>query len=170
MTSQNLSRRELALGRYPWLEGAIKKYQAGSTLQMIADEVGLTRQRVNQIFKDDMGVTMRPRNPRIEDRLTRTEQFDICQAYLTGARMREISKTYGISAPSIYRVLHLHDIRTKKIQTKAEEDWILQSYAQGYPVPEISEVININETTIYNILKSNGVERTRRARKGGLVR
>ena len=151
-----------------------RRYLAGETLREIAEDFGLTRERVRQILRSSNipSLGFRARHRRAAKPITDRER-EIAGVYADGAtRPADICETYGITASRLKLILdrtktpsfpvghwltHTDDAeRTAKVK---------KLYDAGVKTAEIARLVGLNhQTHVYRYLSKGGVRVCRRAK------
>ena len=154
-----------------------RRYLGGETLQQIAIDYGLTRERVRQILRKTNVATLghRPEHCRQVHELTKAE-IAAAKAYQSGASPKLIIEQYGVTAAQLNAAIH-----RLGIEIKGAAHWLTRSddaeitaktaelYTQGLSPREIVERVPQLKfpPTIYRYLKKAGVPvRTKKGRFG----
>ncbi len=150
------------------------RYLAGETLQQIADDFGITRERVRQILRktDVPSLGRRPEHCRQAEPLTEA-QAKAAALYASGTRPKDIAKITGIREGNIPAALMKAGVERRgqgywnTLPNDAEiTEQVCTLYGQGLSAPEI--VVRVPQLkfpeTVYRYLKKGGVPT--RTRKG----
>jgi transposase len=152
-----------------------ERYLAGETLQQIADDYGLTRERVRQVLRR-IGVPSlghRPEHCRKAHELTFAERR-AAKLYETGTAPKDILAQTGLThtqlRTSVLRsgfALKPHGHWLKKPNDAEITAEVCRLYREGLPIKEIVAAIPDVRfaETIYRYLKKGGIEPRRRSTK-----
>lgn len=148
-------RPDTALDRNRRMQAA---YEAGASLQEIADEHGISRQRVHQVLSR-LGVVMRPTG-RIASEI---DPNALADAYNSGSTVASIAERFSVSPSTIRKALERQGFQVKlprKLFNSVDERdaWVASSYEDGFTTAEIGVAIGLAQLTVTKILREQGVK------------
>ena len=91
----------------------------------------------------------------------------ICERYVMGERLANISKNADVSQTTIMQVLRERGVPLKNGETTTpiNSHAIVSLYTVGKPIKEVSSITGASPATIYRVLKENGVKSNRMTQK-----
>ena len=138
-------------------QNIISQYGTGRTLDSIAEEIGLTRERVRQILSAN-GVERR-----IGGRRTELDQENILKVVLEAGSASAAAKQLGISAYLIRKVLKETGTKSPWRRRVDYED-VRDRYLNGETLSAIAKSYNTRPQYINSILRRIGVPAVRAPR------
>lgn len=151
-----------------------RRYLAGETLQQIADDYGITRERVRQVLRR-IGVPslgLRPEHRTKPHELT-ADEIAAAKAYESGTPPRDIERRFGLARHQILTACDRLGISRnapgcpfqvgdpQAVIAKVEE-----LYRKGVRTADIAEEVGLcHQTEVYRWLKRAGIEPSRRPRR-----
>ena len=139
----------------------VRLRKAGETMQFIADKHGLSRQRVAKVL-EERGVARIPRpskKPRPHDAIPYRERlairdYQITAAYAYGRTMKQIGKDYGLTGPSVMRIMKQQGRSASK--HKEQRNRLICGYLKkGVSVKVLMEAYKLSQATI-SLIKKKG--------------
>lgn len=153
-----------------------RRYLGGETLEAIAQDFGLTRERVRQLLRRAGVPTLGHRKEHRRKGLPVTDrEREIAALYAAGhTPPRAIYARYDITAPQLAQILRRtqtptypvgHWRRHPDADTRARR--AVELYRQGVSVPKIAEIVGLPfSTAVYPYLRNAGVPTRSKSNKG----
>ena len=163
----------LGLKPNPEVEGSVRNdisvrdasilamYAEGVSMPVIASDLGLTRQRVQQIIAE---------NGFAPQRRLRNRDAEIAAAYRSGSTVAEVAEWFAVTMETVRRILRKHGLkperpeRKTKRKTKHDHPLILGMARAGMRACEITLALGIGKTSVGYVLRTNGISTFRRGR------
>lgn len=140
-----------------------ERYLAGETLEQIAADFDITRERVRQVLRSTgvPSLGYRPEHMRREHELTPAEH-EAARLYQSDIRPSEISERTGLSVAQIYGALRRLNIPRKGTghwNKTLDDQEVARLYRQGLPMAEIAKRTGMaHGTYVYRCLARVGIK------------
>ena len=141
----------------------IKAYREGQTLQAIGNEIGLTRQRVQQIL---IKHGEQRRNHERMKELNKPRNKKVIEAYSAGERVVSISKRFNLTTYNVYRITLEAGIGRGghlPVYEQLEHQGILQRarklYESGLTLAEVGDRVGFSFETVRRWFAKKGIPR-----------
>lgn len=148
-----------------------ERYRSGETLQQIADDYGITRERVRQVLRDTgvESLRLRAEHKRKPHDLT-ADEITAAHAYATGVPPKQLKERYGVTYWQMRIILRRLGLPTRKPggwnkrpDYDATAARVIALYRKGETSKEIAKQVGFaHHTYIYRVLKRAGVAVDRR--------
>lgn len=128
-----------------------KMFEAGLTVEAIADELGVTTAKVKTLLKVIEGGS--PKKHDNEDA--------IVEAYTSQEDVPDILRKYKISYSKLYAILHRQNIplrkSTESVHANQRLDRAIQMYEAGDPLWKIKSETGVHQPTLHSALHERGI-------------
>lgn len=144
-----------------------RRYLAGDTLEQIAADFDITRERVRQILRESGIPSLGYRDCHKRKSAAMLRGDEVATLAAQGRSVPEIAQAIGDHRQNVYLCLKRMGLKARRAQkpfaskTVANAALVAKLYASGEKTADIAREIGIQQPTIYRLLRIAGVEPSR---------
>lgn len=137
-------------------------YSGGNTLQQIADEFGVSRQRIEQIVRKEGGAKRGPR--RIKRAPVWQKIEEVKSLASSGCTLAEIADAVGDTYQNVVNAVHANGIKVRRAKKQVSQRVsqrafaVAAEYKAGKKTGEIAATFGCQQPEIYRFLRIAGVK------------